>query len=259
MNRRQDQAGEKETTFLSMDNTLPQPQYRAGAMQAVFRVFRATDDQRGCDRYIEGHHTMLEAYGVTKVTSANVDWRSDPNTYLVAVESPDSERVYGGCRVQIRSERSRMPLEDAVAILDDRIYNYVDELGNHRVGEFCGLWNSKEMAGYGFGSMYLGRVAIAISPLLNIKYLMGLCSPATLRNSRKVGFEVVRDLGQDGTFYYPKEDLIATLLIISDLAALPHADDYERQQIHSIRANPVREQVEHGPRGEIHISVDVRV
>jgi hypothetical protein len=228
-------------------------------MEAIIRAFRAIDDPASCDHYIDGHRRVLEAYGVTKVTSANVEWRDDPETYVIIVESADRTKVYGGGRIQIRSKEVKMPLEDAIAILDDRIYAYVDEIGNYNVAEFCGLWNSKEVAGHGIGSIFLGRTGVAIITQLNIKYLMALCSPATLRNCLKVGFEIIRDLGNNGTFYYPKEDLLATSLIIKDIVNLPTANPDERNAILKLREKPVQETVEMGPKGELKLYYDIRI
>src|SRR5690606_19963768 len=157
-------------------------------MIAEVKVFRAIDDEDACNRYIDGHRKVLEAYGVTKVTSANVKWKNDPFTYVIIVESEDQTKVYGGGRIQIQSKEVRMPMEGAIAILDKKIHPYVDALGDNNVAEFCGLWNSKEVAGYGIGSIFLGRVGVAITTQIDIKNLMALCSPATLRNCLKVGF-----------------------------------------------------------------------
>lgn len=228
-------------------------------MEAIIRTFRAIDDPVSCDQYIDGHRKVLEAYGVTKVTSANVEWRYDPDTYVIIVESIDRTKVLGGGRIQIRSAERRMPLEDATAILDSRIYAYVDNIGNHKVAEFCGLWNSKEVAGYGIGSIFLGRIGVAIITQLEITNLMALCSPATLRNCLKVGFEIIRELGNNGTFYYPKEDLLATCLIIKDIINLPTANPIEREAILKLRENPVQESIEMGPKGELKLFYDIRV
>lgn len=228
-------------------------------MIATFRVFRAVDDPVACAKYIEGHHQVLAAYGVTKVTSANVAWKDNPYTYMLLVESEDGQKIYGGCRIQIRTEALPMPLEDAVAILDPRIYKYVDKLGNYNVAEFCGLWNSKEVAGYGIGSMFLSRVAIAVVPSLKLNNFMALCSPATLRNSQKAGFHIIRDLGNNGTFYYPKEDLVATLMLIDDVVNLPNAIDLERESVFALRENPVQRRIETGPKGQLEAYFDIRV
>jgi len=228
-------------------------------MIASTKVFRAIDEPEICARYIDGHRKVLEAYGVTQVTSANVAWQHDPDTYVVIVESGDQEKVYGGGRIQIRSEKIKMPMEKAIAILDKRIYPYVDAIGDYNVAEFCGLWNSKEVAGLGIGSIFLGRIGVAITTQLNIKNLMALCSPATLRNCLKVGFEVIRDLGNNGTLYYPKEDLVATALIIKDIYNLPTASPDEKEAIQKLRAAPLQKAVEHGPKGELELHYDIRI
>lgn len=223
------------------------------------RAFKVTEDHSACLRYIKGHHLVLESYGVTKVTSLNADWIDDPNTYAIIVESDDSKKVYGGGRIQIKSEQLKMPMEDAIAILDDRIYAYANNIGANQVAEFCGLWNSKEIAGYGIGSIYMGRVGVAVASQLEIKALMALCSPGTLKNCLKVGFEVITELGNNGTFYYPKEDLTATALIINDLHGLPHALEQEREAIAKIKNNLTGTATEKGPKGMMDFIYDLRI
>jgi hypothetical protein len=201
---------------------------------------------------------VLESYGVTKVTSLNADWIEDPNTYAIIVESEDSKKVYGGGRIQIKSDALRMPMEDAIAILDDRIYDYTEKIGKYQVAEFCGLWNSKEIAGYGIGSIYMGRVGVAVASQLGVK-LMALCSPGTLKNCLRVGFDVIRELGNNGTFYYPKEDLTATALLIEDLIALPNAQPQEKLAIEKIKTNLSGGAIEKGPKGMMEFIYDLQI
>jgi hypothetical protein len=227
--------------------------------QLINKIFRAVDDEEACLRYIDGHRKVLEAFGVTKVTSSKADWMHDPNTYVISIESEDRTKILGGGRIQIRSEHVKMPMEPAIAILDQRIYPYVEELGNYKVAEFCGLWNSKEVAGYGVGSIVLGRLGVALVPLLGLEYLMALCSPATLRNCLKVGFTIIRDLGSNGTLYYPKEDLIATALIIKDPVELTSASPEDRRIIHQMRKEPYGLLETGGPKGSLTLSYDLRV
>jgi hypothetical protein len=222
-------------------------------MIAKIRAFRSPDDVETSLKYVDGHRKVLESYGVKKVTSASVEWLHDPQTYVVLVESEDGEKIYGGGRIQIRTQEMKMPMEDAIAKIDKGIYDYVDKIGNETIAEFCGLFNSKEVAGYGIGSIFLGRIGVAIATQVDVKYLMALCSPATLRNCARVGFEIVRDLGNNGTFYYPKEGLIATALIIKDIHNLPGAHEEERERIFDLRQNPVQEAIEKGPKGEMDI------
>ncbi|HEV7382136.1 MAG TPA: hypothetical protein VGN64_20210 [Dyadobacter sp.] len=228
-------------------------------MVAKIRAYKSPDDIETSLRYIEGHRKVLESYGVKKVTSANHNWLYDDQTYVVIVESEDGDRIFGGTRVQIRSEDLKMPMEDAIAKIDSNIYGYMDNYQNKTLAEFCGLFNSKEVAGYGIGSIFLGRIAIAIAANLGVDHMMGLCSPATLRNSLRVGFEILRDLGNNGTFYYPRESLIATALVIKDVVNLPNATVEERERILNLRHNPNQFAVEKGPKGELDIIYDTKI
>jgi hypothetical protein len=228
-------------------------------MVAKIRAYKSPDDIETSLRYIEGHRKVLESYGVKKVTSANHNWLYDDQTYVVIVESEDGDRIFGGTRVQIRSEDLKMPMEDAIAKIDSNIYGYMDNYQNKTLAEFCGLFNSKEVAGYGIGSIFLGRIAIAIAANLGVDHMMGLCSPATLRNSLRVGFEILKDLGNNGTFYYPRESLIATALVIKDVVNLPNATVEERERILNLRHNPNQFAVEKGPKGELDIIYDTKI
>lgn len=222
-----------------------------------FRAFRASNDSASAKSYIEGYQSVLRVYGITKVTAANIEWLNDPNTLIVLVESEDQTKVYGGCRVQIKSPSIEMPLENAISELDQAIFSYTEKIGNYNVAELCGLWNSREIAGFGIGSIYLGRVAVALAPFLNIKNLMALCSPATLQNCLNVGFEIIHELGNNGTFYYPKEDLTATVLRIKDLEKLEHAPIEEKDYIYRVRENRIAESIESGPKGEMKFRYDL--
>jgi hypothetical protein len=226
-------------------------------MEVRVRVIRVTEDVDATEKYIAGHLKVLESYGVTKVTSADRSWVNNPNTYLILFESMDDFRVLGGGRVQLRSKGYPLPLEDAISEIDPSIIQYMDQFGELEVAEYCGLWNSKEVAGFGIGSIYLVKVGVAIASQFNLKKLLALCSPATVRISKKVGYEVIESLGDNGTFYYPKEGLIATVLAIDNVDELPTADDSEREFIFHLRNNTVHETLETGPKGDMMVKFDL--
>jgi len=228
-------------------------------MVAKIRAFKSTEDTEACLRYIDEHRKVLEAYGVKQVTSANHDWLNDENTFVILVESEDGEKIYGGTRLQVRQETRKMPMELAIAKKDERIASYVDELKHEKIAELCGAFNSKEVAGYGIGSVFLGRVGIALTTEIGIKKLLALCSPPTLRQCLRIGFEVIRTLGNNGAFYYPKEGLIATAIIVSDLEQLPLAHEEELKHIKRLRNSPVQYAVEQGPKGEIALHYDLNI
>jgi tetrahydromethanopterin S-methyltransferase subunit B len=228
-------------------------------MVIKIRVFRASEDEESSHLFVEGHRKVLDAYGVTKVTSNKENWIGDPNTYVIVAETKDSSRILGGARVQVRSQEIKMPMEDAIAKIDPQINHYVDAIGNYKVAELCGLFNSKEVAGYGIGSIFLGRVGMVVASQIGIDKLMALCSPATLRNCFRVGFEILRELGLNGKFYYPKEGLIATALILNDIVNLPAANPEEREKIFNLRQNPNCTILETGPKGELEINYKTNI
>ncbi len=200
-----------------------------------FKAFRAIEDRASCMKFIEGHTHVLEIFGITQITSAKIDWVLNPDVYVVQVSAEEGGKALGGGRIHIANRKQPLPIEDAVGQMDSRIYGVVDQQVETGIGEFCGLWNSWEIAGLGIGSIHLGRTFISLAHTLKLKTLLGLCAPATYRNSLRVGFRVLKELGVDGKFYYPAEDLTATGLIIEDLENLPLAVEEERSAIFRLR------------------------
>lgn len=206
-----------------------------------FKAFRAIDNRADCMRFIEGHTHVLELFGITQITSAKIDWVLNPDVYVVLVSEHENGPALGGGRIHVANRKNPLPIEDAVGSMDERIFSMVEERTDEGTGEFCALWNSWEIAGLGIGSIYLGRIFIAMAHRLGLKTLFGLCAPATYRNSLRVGFRVLTEIGINGKFYYPKEQLTATSLIIEDIQNLPLAVEEEKKEIFSLRDNQTYE------------------
>lgn len=223
------------------------------------RVFKAIDNLESCQKYLEGHMRVLKVYGITMITSANIEWFLDPNTYVIIAESEDESKIYGGARIQIANGTLPLPIETAVSEIDSNVHDMIDKLSENGTGELCGLWNSREVAGYGLGSIYLGRVGVAISTFLDINTLFALCAPSTVKNCIKVGFQVETTLGNDGTFYYPKDDLIATAVLLKDVKELSTADTFERKCIMDLRNNPKQKKNEQGIKEPFTITYDLQI
>ena len=153
-----------------------------------------------------------------------------------------------------------LPIEDAIGHKDSNVYPYVEELrSNGGTGEFCGLWNSRKIAGYGVGSMFLGETSIAIASQLNISTMVGLCAPITKKRSFKLGFTQATNLGNNGEFIYPKEDLVATALYMPDVMNLSHADEEEREKIMMLRSKPNQSMIVETRRGEVNIEYNLEI
>lgn len=201
------------------------------------RAFRAIDDPGTCEKFIEGHTQVLSNIGITKVTSSRHDWMYNPAAFVMVVESLDGERVYGGARVHVAGGNQLLPIETATSSLDATVFELVWKYAQQGTGELCGLWNSREIAGYGVGSIFLIRAAVAICNQIGITSLFALCAPYTVKPVASCGMELEKSIGNEGTFYYPKLDLIATTMLLKDIKNLNKANEEDRNAIFKIREN----------------------
>ncbi len=217
-------------------------------------AFRATDNHELREQYHKGLEQILLHYGVSKVTSQSKDWFDDPDTWLVVVVSEDTKQVLGGARLQMAKQGMPLPMENAVGYKDSKVYDIVkDYREKGGVSELCGLWNSRKVAGMGLGSVFLGRACVALSPFANMKTVLALCAPSTKENCFRIGFELLDRLGTAGEFNYPKENLVATSVVIEDVENLPYCKEIDRNKIFELRNNTNLATKEDTPRGEIFI------
>lgn len=237
-----------------MSEELKQPEVR-------IRAFRAVDDPESSQRFIDGHRRVLEVHGVKKVTSANNAWAQNPAVFVIIVESLDGKKVYGGARVHAAGGTQPLPIEEATGYLDPKVHEMVKELSKEGTGELCGLWNSVEVAGLGVGSFFATRAGAVITEQLGIKSLFALCAPYTVRWAERVGCKIITELGNQGTFYYPKLDLLATAVLLEDTATLEHARGSEQKKIKELRENlqQVTTEVSPGRRIEVEVEYDLLI
>ena len=62
-------------------------------------------------------------------------------------------------------------------------------------------------------------------------------SPTTVKLGLMMGYEILTQVGNNGTFYYPKLDLIATAMKLHDAINLPLTSQEHRDSIFQIREN----------------------
>ncbi|WP_312697813.1 MULTISPECIES: hypothetical protein [Sphingobacterium] len=217
------------------------------------RAFRAIDDPETCLRFIKGHEHVLTSIGVKKVTSSKDEWMFNPASFVLIVESLDGENVYGGARIHVAGGTQPLPIEEATGMMDPKIFDLVWSYAQEGTGEGCGLWNSREIAGYGIGSIFLTRAAIAIAPRIGLKTLFALCAPYTINLTKAVGYRQEFGVGNNGTFYYPKLDLLATTMVLDDVVNVPTASEEDRNAILALRDMAV------GPRIEVLRSKEIEI
>jgi len=226
------------------------------------RAFRATDDLETCIKFADGHRAVLENYNVPIVISAKPDWFDNPNIYVIVAESIDKSKIYGGAKLHLKDKFSLLPMEKALIQLDEKILDIVNNYAIDGTGEFCGLWNSREVAGLGVSSVFLVRAGVAragcvIANQLNINSLFALCASYTVPIAQRVGFSIENTVGDEGSFHYPTKDMLAVVTILKDLKTLSFARKTERELIANLRDFPHQKRIERGPKGPMSVIYDL--
>ena len=219
------------------------------------RAFRATEDPETCLKFIEGHRRVLTIYGIENITTNTDVWMYNPAIFVIVVESLDRKKLFGGARVQAADGVTPLPIEEATGDMDSKIYEVVKHYARHGTAELSGLWNSKEVAGLGIGSLFPTRCSGVISEQIGITSMFSLCSPTTVRFNEWLGSELLVEVGNNGTFYYPKIDLLASACILKDTITLEKAHIRERKRIFFLRQNPHCIKVEKSPFKNLYVNV----
>jgi len=223
------------------------------------RAFRAIDEPEACELFVQGHAQVLTNIGVTKVTSSNNKWITNPAAFVMIVESLDGKKVYGGVRLHVAGGSEPLPIEQATCKMDPGVFDLVWEYAQYGTGELCGLWNSREIAGYGVGSIFLSRVCVALVSQIGLRSLFALGAPYTVKMAENIGYVIERSIGNNGTFYYPKLDLLATTLILKDPETLTHATEEDKMAIFKLRDNLNQVRTEKLRNKEIDIHYEIEI
>lgn len=215
------------------------------------RAFRACDEPLKRDEYLKEFEQILLYYGVKKVTSQSTDWYENPDTWLVVAETDEDNKILAGARMQMATDEVQLPIEKAIGYKDSYIYSLVKERQVQGIGELCGLWNTRKLAGFNIGSTYLGIASIAIAPKIGMHNILALAAPSTRANCMRLGFKIIEKLGENGEFNYPKENLVATAMIISDPLELSGAEEGLKKESFYLRNNPNASTLETTPKGPL--------
>src|SRR3954451_16856631 len=89
------------------------------------RAFRATEDPETCLKFINGHRRVLSIYGIENITTNTDDWMYNPSIFVIAVESLDREKLYGGARIQAVDGVHPLPIEVATCDMDSKVLDVV--------------------------------------------------------------------------------------------------------------------------------------
>jgi hypothetical protein len=234
-------------------------EYEEIKSEVIIKAFRAIDEPELCQKFINGHERVLASIGVKKVTSAGYEWTQNPASYVVLCLNKDQSKALGGARVHVSGGTQPLPLISGVEDIDPSISSKIDEKKPQGTAELCGLWNSIEVAGMGIGAIYVVRSAVALIEQLEIRSCFALCSPQGAKISMRFGYQVREGLGNAGLFYYPKEDLVATMVFLPDALNLTTTPEKERKKILELRANPNLRIVEENRRKIVDIQYELEL
>lgn len=219
-------------------------------------VYKAVDHFPECKEFIIGHRKVLQVFDIANITSASLEWAFSPVTHIIVIRRTDNNKLIGGARIQESDGKLSLPMEDAVLEMDPSVTGYINNLREGGgVAEICGLWNTREAAKLGIGSYFMTRVALGISTQLRVKSLVMLCAPSTVKMAQDMGSEIIMGLGDEGKFYYPKLDLVATTMVMPDIYDLSKLSEFERDNVMEFRNNRIQTTEYVGKRG-VAIEVD---
>jgi hypothetical protein len=192
--------------------------------------FKAKLHPRECKDFIVEHTKVLQAFDIANITSATTDWAFSSSSILITIRDSLSNQMIGGGRIQVANGELPLPIETAVGEIDDQIYQVIENHRKEGTAEFCGLWSSRATARLGIGSAFLVRIIIAVASQIGIKSMFALCAPATVKTAASLGFTVEEYLGENGAFYYPKLDLVATAMNLPNIMTLEYAEVDEKKK-----------------------------
>lgn len=227
----------------------------------VVEAYRAIDHFKECKEFIIGHRKVLQVFDIANITSANLEWAFSPSSVIIMIKRLDSGKLLGGARLQMVDHELMIPIEEAVQEMDENIHSYLSNLAaNGGVAEICGLWNTREGAKLGIGSRFLTRSAFVVAPKMGIKSSVMLCAPSTVSMAESMGCKVITELGNDGQFYYPKLDLIATAMIKEDSKDLSTVSEEDRVFIKNLYNTPRQTLIHVTRRGEeVEVKYDLEI
>jgi hypothetical protein len=223
----------------------------------IISAFRAIDNAVLCQEFIRGHRKVLASYNIPKITSDDNLWAKNEDVYVIIVRALGGE-IVGGARIHVKNESFMLPIEEAFSEKHTDFYQWMKQFQNTRIGEMCGLWNAKIIAGSGISLLLtrsiMAKSGIVIANQLKLNSLLCLCAPWTVNLVKEFGFDIAENIGNKGAYPYPRPDLLATVMFIKDTEELHHASSVQRQKVFDLRYAPIQKAKEQ--RNEVQLEVN---
>lgn len=210
--------------------------------QITIRAFRAVDEPALCETYLMEHARVLSDIGVISALPPDKAWTRDPATVVLAAFH-DVHGMVAGVRIQAASHTRALPIEHYLAPLDPRIQHVLADLAVNGNGEMCGLWNAHRFAGRGI-PMLLISAATSLANQLPFDSLVCLAAEYMMPKCIDIGFRVMEELGDKGSFRFPVPTIISYPMVLADIRLLYGVRNEFRQRMLSLRIVPDQSRVE---------------
>lgn len=221
----------------------------------TIRAFRAVDEPETCQRFYDGHVNVLRSYGVDPISSAKREWFINPAVYGVIAER--NGVVLGGVKIHKVGGTQWLPVEEGVGYLDERLFDVVKKYSLDGAGEACGLWNAREVSGWGL-SLIMMQAIISVSNQVKVTTLFGLSSDHTLELFESLGYRIIRTLGNKGDFVYPTPDYLARVIKMN-ATTLTGALPYNKESVFALREQPNQIRVVKSKKGDLEIEYQLKL
>ncbi len=205
----------------------------------VIRAYRATGDLNLNQAFLDGHQKVLEEFNLSNISTNTPKWFTHNNTIVLVVEYNGS--LIGGARIQIVDDELSLPVIDAVAHFDEKIYSLVAEKKDDGGAcELCGLWNARVLPPNLGLTRMVSVAAVSIVNQLNIKNIFAICAGYTLYPAMRMGMVIQKSVGENGEFVYPNSNFRARVLCMNGFTLETSNAEFKRD-ILEVRSNPTLE------------------
>lgn len=200
-------------------------------------AFRAVDNYNRCIDYIKGHRKVLETHGFTHFLSNEESWMFNPETIVAMVYDPVRGVPLGGARFERRLKDNLLSFERVLMKTEPQLVNHISRRIKGGTGEICGLWNSKEVAGWNTSILLARSVLIAMWDR-DINTIFAFNARYTNRIPIRLGFRRLTIIGDNGYVPYPDDRFQAAIWRFEKKNGLKLADPYEREAMKKLIKNP---------------------
>jgi hypothetical protein len=134
-------------------------------------------------------------------------------------------------------------IEGALSKYDPKITDTFKHMLLNKPFEISALWNAKSVSGLKLSSI-ISRLGLVIAPSFGWKISVCLMAKYVFHLPTSLGYQIIRDIGNNGIFNYPTEDFQAAVWRNLDIIELTNCDTIEKERILSLRNNLNQKSIE---------------